>query len=120
MVPSVLRRQLGNLDDGFVLRKHSFSNCLEVYPMSEWNKEFAKINKLNPIELTFETMEILNNILKTSQFNLQKVKNCLIINEFFLKINPNLIFKLKKTNILVILITNEIALKNIKTFKYKE
>ena len=47
MVPSVLRRQLGNLDDGFVLKKHIFYNCLEVYPMEEWNKVFAKVNKLN-------------------------------------------------------------------------
>ena len=47
MVPSVLRKQLNNLEDGFVLRKHSFSNCLEVYPMPEWNKVSAKINKIN-------------------------------------------------------------------------
>lgn len=47
MLPVGLKKQLGNLEDGFVLKRAVFQPCLELYPMSEWNKMMAKINKLN-------------------------------------------------------------------------
>lgn len=46
-IPSVLKRQLGELQEGFVLKKHIFHNCLEVYTMFQWQKVFSKIEKLN-------------------------------------------------------------------------
>jgi len=47
MVPVALKKQLGNLNDGFVLKRSVFQPCLELFPMSEWNKMMQKINKLN-------------------------------------------------------------------------
>ncbi|GAA4244403.1 MULTISPECIES: division/cell wall cluster transcriptional repressor MraZ [Winogradskyella] len=48
MIPAVLKKQLSSaLQDGFVLKRAVFQPCLELYPMSEWNKMMEKINKLN-------------------------------------------------------------------------
>jgi MraZ protein len=48
MIPAVLKKQLSAaLQDGFVLKRAVFQPCLELYPMSEWNKTMEKINKLN-------------------------------------------------------------------------
>ena len=32
---------------GFVIKRGIFRNCLELYPIPEWNAESARINKLN-------------------------------------------------------------------------
>ena len=47
MIPAPLKKQLGSLEDGFVLKRSVFQPCLELFPMSEWNKMMSKINKLN-------------------------------------------------------------------------
>ena len=47
MLPAPLKKQLGNLEEGFVLKRSVFQPCLELYPMGEWNKVMQKINKLN-------------------------------------------------------------------------
>lgn len=48
MMPSPLRKQLLQvIPEGFVLRRSVFQKCLELYPMSEWNKLMQKISKLN-------------------------------------------------------------------------
>ncbi|MEN8186042.1 MAG: division/cell wall cluster transcriptional repressor MraZ [Bacteroidota bacterium] len=48
MVPSTLKKQLMSvLQEGFVMKRSVFQPCLELYPMSEWNKMMAKVNKLN-------------------------------------------------------------------------
>jgi len=48
MIPAVLKKQLSSaLQDGFVLKRAVFQPCLELYPMSEWNKMMGKLNKLN-------------------------------------------------------------------------
>ena len=47
MLPAPLKKQLGNLEEGFVLKRSVFQPCLELYPISEWNKVMQKINKLN-------------------------------------------------------------------------
>ena len=48
MLPSQLKKQLNSvLDEGFVLKRAVFQPCLELYPMSEWNKLMDKVNKLN-------------------------------------------------------------------------
>lgn len=47
MMPAPLKKQLGNLEEGFVLKRSVFQPCLELYPMGEWNKVMQKINKLN-------------------------------------------------------------------------
>ena len=47
MMPTSLKKQLGSLEEGFVLKRSVFQPCLELFPMSEWNKMMLKINKLN-------------------------------------------------------------------------
>lgn len=48
MIPAPLKKQLAvSLQDGFVLKRSVFQQCLELYPMDEWNLMMAKINKLN-------------------------------------------------------------------------
>lgn len=47
MVPVALKKQLGDLNDGFVLKRSVFQPCLELFPMEEWNKMMAKVGKLN-------------------------------------------------------------------------
>lgn len=47
MLPTALKKQLGSLDDGFVLKRSVFQPCLELYSMKEWNKMMQRINKLN-------------------------------------------------------------------------
>ena len=37
----------GVLQDGFVIKRAVFQECLELYPMTEWNALMQKINKLN-------------------------------------------------------------------------
>ena len=47
-LPSGLKKQLLEvMNEVFVLKRSVFHNCLELYPMSEWNSEIAGVNKLN-------------------------------------------------------------------------
>lgn len=47
-LPTALTRQLApELQDGFVVKRALFDACLELYPMSQWNKLMSRINKLN-------------------------------------------------------------------------
>jgi len=48
MVPSALKKQLAPmLQEGFVIKRAVFQNCLELYPMSEWNVLMNRMNGLN-------------------------------------------------------------------------
>lgn len=48
MLPAVLKKQLAPvMQSGFVLKRAVFQPCLELYPMPEWEKLMAKVNKLN-------------------------------------------------------------------------
>lgn len=48
MLPAPLRKQLtAALDEGFVLKRSVFANCLELYPMGEWNRAMQTVNGLN-------------------------------------------------------------------------
>jgi MraZ protein len=47
MVPASLKKQLGSLGNGFVLKRSVFQPCLELYPIEEWNSMMLKVNKLN-------------------------------------------------------------------------
>ena len=43
-----LTKQLASvLQDGFILKRSVFQECIELYPMAEWNNLSQKINKLN-------------------------------------------------------------------------
>ena len=48
MLPSSLKKQLFSvLQDGFVLKRAVFQNCLELYPITEWNELIENVNSLN-------------------------------------------------------------------------
>ena len=48
MMPSSLKKQLNSLvNEGFVLKRSVFNNCLELYPMKEWELMVSQVNKLN-------------------------------------------------------------------------
>ena len=48
MLPSSLKKQLSTvLQDGFVLKRAVFQNCLELYPITEWNELIENVNSLN-------------------------------------------------------------------------
>lgn len=48
MMPASIKKQLsGILEEGFVLRRSVFQQCLELYPMAEWQALMRKMNKLN-------------------------------------------------------------------------
>ena len=48
MVPSALKKQLAPmLQEGFVIKRSVFQNCLELYPMSQWNVLMTRMNGLN-------------------------------------------------------------------------
>ena len=48
MLPSALKKQLSPvMQDGFVIKRSVFNNCLEIYPMKEWNTMAAQVNQLN-------------------------------------------------------------------------
>ncbi|MBN2728681.1 MAG: division/cell wall cluster transcriptional repressor MraZ [Bacteroidales bacterium] len=46
--PSALKKQMGEaLAGGFVMKKSIFQQCIELYPITEWNEETMKVNRLN-------------------------------------------------------------------------
>ena len=48
MFPSALKKQLNSvMQEGFVIKRSVFNNCLEIHPMSEWNVVVGQVNKLN-------------------------------------------------------------------------
>jgi MraZ protein len=47
-LPGGLKKELAAvMNNGFVIKKSVFYNCLELYPKVEWEKEMAGIDKLN-------------------------------------------------------------------------
>ena len=48
MLPSPLKKQItAVISDGFVVKRSVFNKCLEIHPMSEWNKIVNQVNQLN-------------------------------------------------------------------------
>ena len=48
MLPSPLKKQIASvISDGFVVKRSVFNKCLEIHPMSEWNKIVNQVNQLN-------------------------------------------------------------------------
>lgn len=48
MLPASIKKQLSPvLQNGFVIKRAVFQQCLELYPMTEWETLMQKMNKLN-------------------------------------------------------------------------
>nr|WP_155285339.1 division/cell wall cluster transcriptional repressor MraZ [Capnocytophaga felis] len=46
-LPAPLKKQLGDLEAGFVLKRSDFQRCVDFYTMDQWNLEMQKVNSLN-------------------------------------------------------------------------
>lgn len=46
-LPAPLKKQLGDLEAGFILKRSDFQRCIDFYTMTEWNLEMQKVNSLN-------------------------------------------------------------------------
>ena len=48
MLPTTLKKQLQKIiNDGFIIKRSVFNQCLEIHPMSEWNLVVSQVNQLN-------------------------------------------------------------------------
>jgi len=48
LIPSAFKRQLAPvIPKGFVLKRAVFQNCLELYPLEQWEELIKKVNSLN-------------------------------------------------------------------------
>ncbi len=48
MMPVAIKKQLNPiLSKGFVIKRAVFNNCLELYPIDEWNILMERVNSLN-------------------------------------------------------------------------
>ena len=48
LIPSSLKKQMSSvLSKGFVLKRAVFQNCVEVYPINEWEELIKRVNSLN-------------------------------------------------------------------------
>ena len=48
MLPKALKKQLQKIiNDGFIIKRSVFNQCLEIHPMSEWNLVVSQVNQLN-------------------------------------------------------------------------
>ena len=48
LIPSSFKKQLAPvIPNGFVLKRAVFQNCLELYPLAQWEELIKKVNSLN-------------------------------------------------------------------------
>ena len=48
LIPSAFKKQLAPVvTKGFVLKRAVFQNCLELYPLNQWEELITKVNSLN-------------------------------------------------------------------------
>ena len=48
LIPSAFKKQLAPvITKGFVLKRAVFQNCLELYPLEQWEELIKKVNSLN-------------------------------------------------------------------------
>ena len=48
LIPIALKKQIADsISKGFVLKRAVFQQCLELYPLQQWEDLISKVNKLN-------------------------------------------------------------------------
>ena len=63
LIPSAFKKQLAPvIPKGFVLKRAVFQNCLELYPLEQWEELIKKVNSLN----RFKNKNKLFNIMRGS------------------------------------------------------
>ena len=51
LIPIALKKQIADsISQGFVLKRAVFQQCLELYPLQQWEELISKVNKLNRIK----------------------------------------------------------------------
>jgi len=55
LIPAALKKQLATLDEGFVLKRSIYEQCVELWPMSEWKIMMDKLNELNRFQRKADT-----------------------------------------------------------------
>lgn len=59
LLPSPFKKQLPDLQGGFVLKRAIYTQCLELWPMAEWNimmKDLSQMNRFDPETNKFLTL----------------------------------------------------------------
>ena len=52
LIPSAFKKQLSPvISKGFVLKRAVFQNCLELYPLEQWEELIKKVNSLNRFKM---------------------------------------------------------------------
>ena len=52
LIPSAFKKQLAPvIPKGFVLKRAVFQNCLELYPLEQWEELIKKVNSLNRFKM---------------------------------------------------------------------
>ena len=52
LIPSAFKKQLAPvIPKGFVLKRAVFQNCLELYPLDQWEELIKKVNSLNRFKM---------------------------------------------------------------------
>ena len=55
LIPSAFKKQLAPVvTKGFVLKRAVFQNCLELYPLNQWEELITKVNSLNRFKKKYE------------------------------------------------------------------
>ena len=48
LLPAALKKQLQKvIDEGFIIKRSVFNDCLELHPMAEWSRVMTQVNRLN-------------------------------------------------------------------------
>ena len=69
MLPAPLKKQLSySIKDGFVIKRAVFNPCLELYPLSEWDKLIEKITKTTDRKDLVNYIRALDRVLLHSFF----------------------------------------------------
>ena len=70
LVPSSIKKQLNSvINEGFVLKRSVFNNCLELYPMKDWESMVSQVDKLNRF------VKKNNDFIRSYMSGLKNVRN---------------------------------------------
>lgn len=49
-IPLALKKQIGAIEEGWVIKPSIFEKCLELYTQKQWKRTLKKLEELNPFE----------------------------------------------------------------------
>ena len=96
LLPSPFKKQLPDLQDGFVLKRAIYTQSLELWPMAEWNimmKDLSQMNRFDP-----ETNKFLTHFVSgIKMIDIDDIGRILIPKDLiaFAKIDKEVVFSAK-------------------------